>query len=438
MLVWLALAMLATLVILLISGRVSVLVALVLVPTAFAILGGFGASVGQMTLEGLKQVAPAGMMLVFGILFFSLMSDAGLFDPLIRGIIRFAHGDPVRLVTATAVLGLVVSIDGDGSTTYLICCAALLPLYRRMGLDPRILACLLTLACGITNILPWGGPTARIAASLHLDAADIFVPLLPGMFASALAVVALGYMFGRNEQKRLGLDAGDASNRAASLDLAADLSGLDRPTARPRLFWINAALTAAVFAFLVFGDVPLPLLFAVAAMLALVINYPSPDAQRERLEAHASTCFRIIGMVLAAAVLVGVFEGTGMSAALAGAIVAILPPEWGVYLAPITTVISAPMSFFMANTSYIYGVLPVLAETGQHYGIAPVEMSRAMLVGQVVHMLSPMVPSAYLLAGLTGVPFGAHQRFTVGWALAISGVMALVSILVGAVPFRGG
>ncbi len=434
MLAWLAIGLVGTLFVLLLSGRVSVIAALVFVPIGFALLGGFGWSIGPMAMKGIAQVAPSGIMLAFAILYFSLMADAGLFDPLIRRIIRFAHGNPLRIVTATGVLGLVVSLDGDGSTTYLICCAALLPLYRKLNLDPRILACLLTLACGITNIFPWGGPTARIAASLRIDAAEIFVPLLPGMAAAAIGVVLIALRFGLAEQRRLGLVGGSlAPDEAAML---ADLSALDKPTGRPGLFWVNLVITLGVFVLLVAGLVPLPVLLIAAAALALAINYPAPEEQMERLSAHAPTCFRIVTMVFAAGMLVGILDESGMNAALGATLVAWLPPALGPYLAPITAILSAPVTFFMSNTTYIYGVLPVIAEAGAQYGITPAETARALLVSQAVHLLAPTVASSYLLAGLVGVPFGAHQRFTLKWALLISVVILVVSLLVGAIPWR--
>lgn len=438
MLTLLAIGLIGTLFGLLLSGRVSTISALIVTPVVFALIGGFGPQIGAMAMKGLAQTAPSGVMLAFAVLYFSLMSDAGLFDPLIRRIVRMAHGSPVRIVTATAVLGLVVSMDGDGSTTYLICCAALLPLYRKMGLDPRILACLLTLACGITNVFPWGGPTARIAASLKLDATDIFVPLLPGMGAAAVSVVLIGVWFGLREQRRLGV-VGPA--RAPSLDdaaLLADLSALDKPTARPRLIWVNLALTVVVFVGLVMAVLPLPILFMIATAAALLINYTSPEAQNERLAAHALTCFRVASFVFAAGIFVGILQESGMSTALARAIADNLPPGTGPYLAPVSAVLSMPMTFFMGNTTYFYGVLPILAEAGQIHGIAPVEMARAVLVSQAVHLLCPMVASSFLLTGLTGIGFGEHQRFTMKWALLVSFVILAVSLLIGAIPFRAG
>ena len=203
MLTILAFAMVATFMTLIMSGRVSAMVALIVVPLVFGLIAGFRGELGPMMLDGVKALAPTGVMLAFAILYFGLMVDAGLFDPLVRLIVRLADGDPVKVLIGTAVLALCVSLDGDGSTTYIICVSAMLPLYRRLGLNPLMLACLLMLACGVTNITPWGGPTARAASALHIDPAEIFTPLIPAMLAGAAAILAVAWLFGRMERRRL-------------------------------------------------------------------------------------------------------------------------------------------------------------------------------------------------------------------------------------------
>ena len=196
-------AMVGTFIVLIMTRRLSALTALVLVPVAFAVAAGFGPQLGPMMLEGVRELAPTGVMLMFAILYFGLMLDAGLFDPVTSWIVRAVRADPLRITIGTAALALLVSLDGDGATTYLITATALLPLYRRLRLDPRILACLLIMASAVMNLLPWGGPTARAASALKLDPAVVFLPLLPAMLANAAWVLAVAVWFGLSERRRL-------------------------------------------------------------------------------------------------------------------------------------------------------------------------------------------------------------------------------------------
>lgn len=438
MLTLLAFAMVATFMTLIMTGRVSALVALILTPVVFGLLAGHGADLGPMMLDGVKALAPTGVMLAFAILFFGLMTDAGLFDPLVAAIVRAVGGDPVRIVVGSAVLALVVSMDGDGSTTYLICCAAMLPLYRRMGLNPLILACLLMLACGVTNITPWGGPTARAASALQLDAADIFVPMIPSMLAGMAFILAVALILGRSERKRLGALSSTGQLRAPDEEaLVRDLVDDNDRTERPRLILVNLALTLSLLAALILGVLPLPVLFMIATAIALVVNYPSLAAQKARIAAHAPNILPVIALIFAAGIFTGILNGTGMTQAMAGSVTGLIPPVLGPYLAPITGLLSMPFTFFISNDAFYFGILPILTEAAGTYGITPVEMARASLTGQAVHLLSPLVPSTYLLVGLVRVELAQHQRFTLAWAVALSLVLLTAGILTGIIPLTG-
>ena len=438
MLTLLAFAMVATFMTLIMTGRVSALVALILTPVVFGLLAGHGADLGPMMLDGVKALAPTGVMLAFAILFFGLMTDAGLFDPLVAAIVRAVGGDPVRIVVGSAVLALVVSMDGDGSTTYLICCAAMLPLYRRMGLNPLILACLLMLACGVTNITPWGGPTARAASALQLDAADIFVPMIPSMLAGMAFILLVAVILGRSERKRLGALSSTGQLRAPDDEaLVRDLVDDNDRTERPRLILVNLALTLGLLAALILGVLPLPVLFMIATAIALVVNYPSLAAQKARIAAHAPNILPVIALIFAAGIFTGILNGTGMTQAMAGSVTGLIPPALGPYLAPITALLSMPFTFFISNDAFYFGILPILTQAAGTYGISPVEMARASLTGQAVHLLSPLVPSTYLLVGLVRVELAQHQRFTLAWAVALSLVLLVAGILTGIIPLTG-
>ena len=147
---------------LIMTRRLSALVALALVPFAFGLVLD-PAGLGTMMLEGLTKLAPTGAMLMFGILFFSIMTDAGLFNPLITRVIRIAKGDPLKILVGTAVVGTAVALDGDGATTYVICVTALLPIYKVVGIRPQYMATVLLLSIGIMKSCPGAGrPRGRL------------------------------------------------------------------------------------------------------------------------------------------------------------------------------------------------------------------------------------------------------------------------------------
>ena len=441
MLTLLGLGMILCFMYLIMSRRMTPLVALTLIPVLFALIAyGLGFFVdslnhiqlnelGEMMLDGVKKLAPTGVMLLFAILYFAIMIDTGLFDPSVKFILRLVKGDPLKVVLGTITLTLIVSLDGDGSTTYMICVAAMLPLYKRLGMSPLIMACLMMLASGIMNLTPWGGPTARAASALHVDPSDVFVPMiLPMLFAIAW-LYFLGTMYGRMERKRLGimeLDISHGDNIQISSNPEAN---------RAHLRWFNGLLTLALMVGLVMGILPMPILFMIALCIALVVNYRDIDMQKSLVAHHAGSALNVVGIIFAAGIFTGLLTGTGMVDAMSKELVAIIPDSMGPYLAPITAVLSMPLTFFMSNDAFYYGVLPILSEAAAHYGISPVEMARASIVGQPVHLLSPLVPSTFLLCGLAGIEFGQHQKFTIKWAIITCLVMLASGLIFGMFPF---
>lgn len=427
--------MIAVFMFLIMSKRLSAMVALILIPVLFALIAGFDKDIGPMMMDGIKTIAPTGVMLIFGILYFGIMIDAGLFDPLVNRTLKAVKGDPVKIVVGTAVLALLVSLDGDGSTTYMIVVAALLPLYKRLDMNPLILTAVTMLAGGVMNITPWGGPTARAMSALHLDASQLFTPIIPAMIVAACWVLAVAYILGRRERKRLGLSYSTLNE--IEPDVIAGIATALEETSykRPRLIWINLALTVALMAGLITHFLPLTILFMVAFALALMINYPSLEEQKERVSAHAGNALSVAAMVFAAGIFTGILTGTKMVDAMALTLVDMIPGALGPHLPVIAAITSMPLTFFMSNDAYYFGILPLITEAASIYGIDPVEMGRASLLGQPVHLLSPLVPSTYLLVGLAGVNFGDHQRFTLKWAIGSTLVMLVTALIIGVVNF---
>ncbi|MEH3085070.1 MAG: CitMHS family transporter [Xylophilus ampelinus] len=449
MLTLLGFGMVITFMYLIMTKRLSPLVALTLVPIVFALVGGFHAGLGPMMLDGIKKIAPTGILLMFAILYFGVMIDAGLFDPVVGFILRLVKGDPLKIVMGTTVLALVISLDGDGSTTYMITVASMLPLYKRLKMNPLNLTCVALIASGLMNLSPWGGPTARAASALHVDVGDVFVPLVAPIVVAIVGLLAVSFWLGMKERRRLGYSiltgSGSGVPGLVNADitededrrLPPDQTVADEDVSRPKLRWVNALLTAALMVCLVVGVLPLPVLFMIAFSIALVINYPDLAEQRRRVANHAGNVLAVVSLIFAAGIFTGILSGTGMVEAMSRSLLAVIPPSMGPYFAPITAIVSMPFTFFMSNDAFYFGVLPILTEAASNYGVSAVEMARASLVGQPVHLLSPLVPSTYLLVGLAGVDFGDHQRFTLKWAVLVCLVLMAACLAFAIFPLVG-
>ncbi|MFE5126127.1 CitMHS family transporter [Streptomyces sp. NPDC056669] len=414
--------------------RVSVLVALVLMPVVTAVIGGYGDDLGPMALDGLSKVAPTGIMIAFAVLYFSLMIDAGLFEPLIHGILRAAKNDPVRITVGTAVLTVCVGLDGDGASTFLITISALLPVYQRLGMSRLVLAGVVGLGAGVMNMIPWGGPTARAAAALKIDTSDIITPLLPALAAGIAWVLLAAYLIGRRERRRL-----EALEPAPRAEVAVgDGPGTPRVAARPGLALtvFNLLLTVALLVCLVLEAMPLPVLFVFAFVLALLVNHPRWEDQQALLEKHGKSVVLVITMIFAAGVFTGILGGTGMIGKMAEALVDIIPDGLGGHLPVLVAVTSMPLSLVLTPDAYYFGVLPVLAGTADAFGTDHTEIARAAVLGQMTtgFPLSPLTAATFILLSMSGVQLGEHQRFLFRWAFGTTLVMTAAALATGAVP----
>ncbi|QEC66129.1 citrate transporter [Panacibacter ginsenosidivorans] len=415
--------------VLIMTKRLSVITALVLVPIVFAFIAGFDyKEVGAMALTGIKQVAPTGILLMFAVLYFSVMLDAGLFDPVIAFIVRSVKGDPLKVIVGTALLTMLVHLDGDGTATFMIVLSTFIPIYKKLGMSRVILAGVVALSVGPMHLVPWSGTSVRAMSTLNTDAVHMFNPNIPAMLGGLIWVLFVAYIFGRRERRRIGIIKFD-------YDYKENFTDEQRSLRRPKLILVNAIITIALITALLMAVIPAPALFVIAAIIALMINYSKLPDQQKILKSHGANIFLVSSMIFAAGVYSGILTESKMIEAMSTELVNLIPKEHASFIPAITAVISMPASILFTPDAYYYGVVPVLSHTCTQLGVDPLEIGRASLLGQMTvgFPLSPLTASTFLLIGLAEVELGAHQKFIFKWAWGTTIVMTMIALLTGSI-----
>lgn len=444
---------------LLLTNRSSAVVALIAVPVAAALIAGSSlGEVGSMINNGIGGVAGVVAMFVFGILYFGVMRDAGMFQPVVDAALKYGGSNPIALCIATAALAIVTHLDGAGATTFLITIPALLPLYEALGVSRLVLTTIVGLGAGVMNMVPWGGPGARAATVLGVDPNEIWLPLLPAQGAGLLAVLAVAAILGLKEKRRLERagtvlagepamanagggtgTAGTASGPGSEPSAGSSAAGADaeiEALRRPKLFWVNVALTVLTVGTLISGILPAQAVFMIALVIALMINYPGLKAQGARIDSHAQGAILMASTLLAAGVLLGVMDETGMTEGMAITLTSAIPEVLAPAMPVIVGILGVPMSFLFGPDPYYYGVLPILTSVAEGFGIDPMLIAQASLLGEetVGFPLTPMTGSFFLLVGLAKVNIGDHIKHMFLWAWGVSLFMLLVAVVTGVIP----
>jgi citrate-Mg2+:H+ or citrate-Ca2+:H+ symporter, CitMHS family len=429
------LATVVTIIVLLISRKVTPVVALTLVPFAGALLAGFGLEqIGDFFVTGVGSVVQVATMFIFAILFFGVLQDAGLFKPLVDFLVKVSGGSVVSVAVGTAVIGMLAHLDGAGATTFLLTIPALLPLYRRLGMNPYLMMMLLATGAGIFNLLPWAGPLGRAAAVLGMEPVALWHPLIPVQLAGAVLLVAFSAVLGAREQRRIAAgvvwDAGDDTAPEHATPTDSDLK-----LVRPKLLWPNFVLLVGVLGTLVSGVMPSAYVFMVGLSVALVVNYPSVPQQMARMNAHAPNALLMGAIILSAGSLLGILNGSGMLNSIAADMVVVLPAGIVPHLHLVIGVFGLPLDLLLSTDAYYFALLPIVEQIASSHGVASTTTVYSLVIGNVIGtFLSPFSPALWLGLGMARLEIGKHIQYSLLPMWFFSLLLMGLAVAIGLIP----
>ena len=398
-------------------------------PIIGALICGFSlADISDFIGKGVGSTWQTAILFIFSVTYFGIMNDAGLFDKLVDGLVKKAGKNITLILIFTSVIAMIGHIDGAAATTYLITIPTMLPIYKKMHIRPTVLLLLCGAATGIMNLVPWGGPTIRAATTANVDATELWIKMIPMQIFGLVSLIGIAVYLGVVETRRLA----KLGIVAAETDETDEEKSVDLSLKRPKLLWFNLIFTIVLIIALVQKWLPTYAVFMVGTIIVLAVNYPDPQLQQKRIQAHAPSSIMLTVTLLCAGIFLGVMTQTGMVLEMSKVLISALPVGLQRYLHYIVGALGAPLGMVLGPDPYYYGIMPIIGQIVEPFGVTLDTVGRAMLIGENVGLsVSPVVPPTFLAIGLAGVDLKEHIKFSFLPLWALSVVMMLFAIIVG-------
>ncbi len=428
-------------------------IAFILFPSILAlilVIGGYYSfdNIAALIKAGFSSTGPTAALFVFSVLYFGIMTDAGMFDVIIGKLMGLVGDSVIGVCLMTAVIALIGHLDGGGASTFCIVVPAMLPVYKKMHMRPTTMLRIAVLAMGVLNLMPWAGPTMRAASVLGMEAGKLWNTLLPIQIFGIILSLAHAFLAGVQEKARgaglngkLAMEGGDEETE----DEEAEVQGNDPALARPHLFIFNVLLTIAVIAMLIWDVFPSYVPFMCGVVVALLVNYPGAKLQKKIINLHAGPALTMCSTLMAAAVLMGILVKSvtvddvaiaSVVTCMSNLIKMVLPAALGKHLPLVIGILSVPLALAFDTDSYFYGMLPVMIGIGQGFGIEALPIAVAMVVCRnCATFISPMVPATLLGVGLANVDIKDHIKASFFYVWGFSILCMIFAIILGIMPF---
>lgn len=455
-------ACIVALVVTLFKSKTMPSMAFIIFPSILALIliaGGYYSidEVGKLIKGGFGSTGSTAALFVFSVLFFGIMTDAGMFDVIINKLMKFVGDNVIGVTVMTAIIALIGHLDGGGASTFLIVVPAMLPVYKKMHMRPSTLLRVAVLAMGVLNLMPWAGPTMRAASVLGIEAGQLWGKLIPVQVFGIVLCLAHAVLAGVQEKKRGAGLHGKLAEAAGTVDAAEEAQHQkdENEYARPKLFVFNICLTIAVIAMLVWDKFPSYFPFMLGVAAALLVNYTPIKLQKKMINRHAGPALMMCSTLMGAAVLMGIlvygFNANGAAAIakpgvemaktsvvtnMAQIISMVMPAALGQHLPLVIGILSVPLALCFDTDSYFYGMLPVMIAIGASFGVEAYPIAVAMVVCRnCATFISPMVPATLLGIGLADVDIKDHIKCSFGYVWGFSIICMIFAAIIGLLPF---
>ncbi len=319
----------------------------------------------------------AGYMLLFGLVYFTMLTETGMFDIIVGALMKLI-GNKMNVVVVmimTSVIGAVGYLTANMSTTYLICFPIMIPLFKKFKLDQRYAFILCQTAISAMCFLPWGIGLVNSAMMAGCDATELAAASIPWGLCFLPAIVLQWVYFSMCHRKKygtLGLPEGVSLDDAGTAETKKE----ENPNARPKLFWFNLIVFVCVIVALAVFKVPSYIVFIAGAIITSMVNYPKNFSQI--WNKAGTTFFNVLVMLIAICFYLAIFNAApedgskvSMVNALATAMTGIFPEFLMKYMFLIFLILVVPIVHFVPYQVY-NAMYPLFISIGASFGMGSI------------------------------------------------------------------
>lgn len=424
--------MLAVIAVLLITNKTSIIPVFSIIPILCAFILGFGLKDIQGFMNsGFSSVLNTVVLFSFAIMFFSMLSDVGMFDVIVNRVMGFLGNNVLIVLYIACFVTMISHLDGSGATTALVTIPTMLPIFKKMKMRPISVVAVMSIMSGAMNITPWCASMLRVTSVLSLDAQELWRYLVPvqgfAIVGGLLLMIPMAWA-----EKRNGAGMTDEEFAALKLEIARPA---EVKVSKPVLI-IDLVLTGVLVVGLLLGWFSTAIGFIVAFGLALVINYPKVKDQGGTIKKYGGPAINMVMTILAIGVMVGVMNGTGMIEEMTNALLSILPESLGQHLTFLVSLLVVPINTVIGSDNVYFALTPIVQGLVSNYGVSNMALATSIVVPCALAANVTLIgASPYLALGLADCTMGDQLKYTFKYIFILGVASTLFAALIGCIPF---
>lgn len=420
--------MILLIVFLLIREKSSLSPVFIIIPVAAALLCGFSMEeIAGFVAQGIESVLNTALLFVFSIVYFSILSEVGIFELMVQRIMKHMSNHIAMLLIITTVIAMGVQMDGSGAMTMLITIPAMLPLFDAMKIRRTVLIFLVSASAGVMNVLPWCSAMLRASASTGLDAVEIWNTMLPLQVIGALVLIVMDLVIAGFERRNH-----SGMTDEEFLELKEKLKK-PVPMKVPRgILVFDILFTIGLIVLLLMGKVNSTMGFMIGLAVILVVNFPKVKEQEAQIKKHGATAYPLVLVIFSLGVLIGIMKNTGMVDAIAHSLIALIPPDGGRIIPFIYGLVGVPISVVLGSDCCYSILAPIIGTIAAQSGGSMMQAVVAVLLGSsFAANITFIGPAPYLSVGLAGITMREHLKYSLKYLWLICVILTLAAAALG-------